>query len=102
MSNHTIITLISIISVLGLTFGVLSFILSTICFIKTLAMEKSTHTVQMVPIDPEIDKANEEYVKNWASSDEAIKKEEKLYKEELNDTMPEFSISKEDAEIFSL
>lgn len=65
-------------------------------------MEKSTHTVQMVPVDEEIDKANQEFMKKWASSEEAIAKQNKLYKEDVEEAMPEFALDDEDKEIFSI
>lgn len=72
-----------------------------------IAKEKSTHTVQMVPVDAEIDRANEEFLKanrksSWASSESAIIKENKLYQEEIAAEMPEFALTDEDKEIFSL
>lgn len=80
----------------------LSLILSIISVIMILAKEKSTHTVQMVPVDAEIERANEEYLSKWASSEKAISKENKLYQEEIEAEMPEFSLTDEDKEVFSL
>lgn len=97
-----------------MNYFIMAFSLSALCFscialcvavsshIKILAMEKSTHSIQYVPVDPDIDKANEEYTKQWATSEEALKKDRKLYKEELEDEMPEFSLTDDDKEIFSL
>ena len=92
------------ISIAGLIIGSLSLLLSSICLIMIISRDKSTHTVQMVPIDEEIDKANEEYLakQKWATSEKAIKKENKLYKEQVEDEMPEFSLTDDDKEIFSL
>lgn len=86
----------------ALIFGVLSFVFASVALIKIIAMEKSTHTVQMVPVDEEIDKANKEYMKKWASSEEAIAKQNKLYKEDVEEAMPEFALDDEDKEIFSI
>jgi hypothetical protein len=85
----------------------LALFLSCVSIIMMVAKEKATHTVQLVPIDEEIDRANEEFLKkekksSWATSEEAIKKENKLYQEELEDEMPEFSLEDEDREIMSI
>lgn len=85
----------SIISTIALIFSIVNTVM-------ILAREKATHTVQMVPVDEEIDRANKEYLEKWATSEKAIKKENKLYKEEIDTDMPEFSISDEDKEVFSL
>lgn len=89
-------------SLTALIFGVLGFLFSSIALIKIIAMEKSTHTVQMVPIDEEVDKANQEFMKQWATSEEAIAKQNKLYKEDVEEAMPEFALEDEDKEIFSI
>lgn len=67
-----------------------------------IAKEKATHTVQLVPVDEEVDRANQEYMKKWATSEEAIKKENKLYQEEVQDEMPQFALDDDDKEIFSI
>ena len=89
-------------SLTALIFGVLGFLFSSIALIKIIAMEKSTHTVQMVPIDEEVDKANQEFMKQWATSEEAIAKQNKLYKEDVEEAMPEFALEDKDKEIFSI
>jgi F0F1-type ATP synthase membrane subunit b/b' len=73
-----------------------------VALIKIMALEKSTHSIQYVPVDEEIDKANEEYMKQWATDDAAIAKERKLYQEELADEMPEFALNDNDKEVFSI
>lgn len=84
--------------IVGLLFGIISLILGIFSLVKVLAMEKSTHSVHMVPVDEEIEKAN----KDWATSEEAIKKENKMYSEDLEDNMTEFAVTDDDKEIFSL
>jgi hypothetical protein len=80
----------------------MAFIVSVATYVKVTAMEKSTHSIQYVPVDPTIDKENQEFMNKWATSDEAIKKDTKLFKEELEDNMPEFSLDEDDKKIFSL
>jgi F0F1-type ATP synthase membrane subunit b/b' len=86
----------------SLIIGSLALILSAVSLIMIIAREKSTHTVQLMPVDEEIDRANKEYMSKWATSEEAIKKEQNLYKEEVEEQMPEFSLTDEDKEVFSL
>ena len=86
-------------SIIGLTFAIFSAILASYAAIKVVAMEKSTHQVQY--IDPEIDRLNKEFMDEWATSDETIKKQDKLFAEDLEDQMPEFSPSDDDKEVFS-
>lgn len=87
---------------LSIVLSVLALIFSISSLIKSIGAEKSTHSVQYIPIDEEVDKENQEYVKEWATSDKAIKQEKKFYQEELEDEMPFFASTKEDKEIFSL
>lgn len=84
-----------IISTLALAF-------SATALIMIIARDKSTHTVQMVPVDEEIERANEEFIKQWRTSDEAINKQNKMHKEEVEDLMPEFALDDEDKTIFSI
>ena len=86
----------------SLFLGVISLLLAVVALIKIIAAEKATHTVQMVPVDEEIDRANQDFINNWATSEEAIKRERKLYQEELEEDMPEFALNDEDKETFSL
>lgn len=72
-------------------------------------MEKSTHSVQFMPVDKEIDEHNqalmdeetEDHEEVWATSDEELDKQRKLYNKDLEDIMPEFSTTDEDRKIRS-
>ena len=86
----------------SLIIGSLALLLSSVSIILMVAKEKSTHTVQMIPVDAEIDRANEEYLSKWATSEEAIKEDQKLYNEEIASEMEEFSLTDDDKEVFSL
>jgi len=89
-------------SIIGLTIACVSIILASYAAIKVVAMEKSTHTIQYV--DPTIDKENEEFMKSatdWATSDEALEKQEELYREDLEDEMPFFAPTDSDKEKIS-
>lgn len=67
-------------------FAVIGFILGLIAVIKVLALEKSTHQIQYVPVDEEIERANEEYLAQtdqWATPSQIYETDDKKYKEEL-------------------
>lgn len=74
---------------LGLILAVISTILSIYSLVKVMAMEKSTHTVQLMPVDEDIDKHNQKIMEEWATSEESIAKQQKMYREDLEDEMPE-------------
>jgi len=74
-----------------LTTGILSVVLSALAWTKVQALEKSTHTFQYVPIDEEVAKANDKTVEKWATSSESIAQQEKLFKDDLEELMPEFA-----------
>ena len=80
----------------------LALLLAVVAIIMIVAREKATHTVQMVPVDEEIERANEEFLKQWATSDEVISKQNKMHREEVEEQMPEFALDDEDKEIFSI
>ena len=80
----------------------LALLFSSVSVILLIAREKSTHTVHMVPIDEEIERANKEYLKKWSTSEEAINKQNKLFQEDVEKEMPEFALDEEDKEIFSI
>ena len=95
----TTMNILLIISLLALILAIIGTTFAIAAFIKIVGVEKSTHTIQYV--DPEIEAANKEYIDNWATSDEAIEKQEKMYKEDLEVELPEFALSDEDKERFS-
>ena len=85
-------------SFLGILLSIGAIILGSISYLTVTGLKNSTHNVQYVPIDPEVDKENEK----WATSQAAINKEENLYRDELEANMPLFSTDKEEREILSL
>lgn len=78
-----------------------AFIVALLAYIELRAFNKSTHQIQYMPVDEQIDKENQEYIKklggdpflneNWATSEASIEKQNKLYKEDLEEALPEFS-----------
>jgi len=70
--------------------------------IMIIARDKATHTVQMVPVDEEIERANEEFLKQWGTSDDAINKQNAMNREETEELMPEFALDDDDLEIHSI
>lgn len=97
----TEITLLSIISGLALILGVLGLGLGIYSVVCVKAMEKATHTVTYMPVDPEIDKMNEEFLKStkedtWATQESEIEKQNKMWAEDLEKEFPEFSPTEDD------
>ena len=85
-------------SIISLTLSVISCIVGTFALCKIIGLEKSTHQVQFVPIDEEINQANEEFN---ATSGETFSEEQKLYNEALSEEMPEFALNDDDKKTFS-
>ena len=81
-----------IFSILSMILALTGSIFGILAFINVKALEKSTHSVQYMPYDPSVDSENKEFLdrENWASSEEAITKENDLYESELEDEMPQF------------
>ena len=91
----TLPTISIILSSLALLFGLVAVFLGIYAAITVKAMEKSTHSVQFMPVDPEIDKVNKEY-SEWATSNETLEQQEKMFAKELEEQMPEFSPTETD------
>jgi biopolymer transport protein ExbB/TolQ len=106
-----IITFVGMFTAIAVIFSIISLICSLFALheaksmvkyaieakIETEAMRKSTHTVQYAPIDPEIDKANQQ----WATREEVLQKQNKMFQEDLEEEMPELAPDEDDKEIFS-
>lgn len=88
-------------AVIGLIFGIIGFILGLYAVITVKALERSTHTITYKPIDEEIDKHNQELTSSWATSEEALNKDTKLYREDVEKEMPEFAHTEEEDKIYS-
>jgi hypothetical protein len=102
------LTIFIIIATLALIFSIIGTILGLIAVVKTLAVEKSTHTITYQSVDTEIDKANEEYIKkdsnkdnNWATKASAFASEQELFQEDLETEMPDFYPDEDDRKIRS-
>lgn len=89
-----------IFSFLSLTLSGISVILGSYAAIKVGAIEKSTHSVTYMPIDPEVDKANKEYVEKWATGEEVIDQQNKQFAKDLEETMPDFFPNDDDKKKF--
>jgi len=94
--------LLLIISSISLFFGVLGTIMGLVALIKTIAAEKSTHSVSYMPIDEEIDKANDDYLNQpWATKESAIAKDQEEFRQSLEDDMPDFYPDDDDRKVHS-
>jgi F0F1-type ATP synthase membrane subunit b/b' len=96
------INIFIIISVLCLFFSILSTIIGLVALVKVIAAEKSTHTMTYMPVDEEIEKANEEVMRQWATKESAIAKDQELFREDLENEMPDFFPDEDEKEIISL
>ena len=85
----------------SLLFASISIIIGLMALAKVIGVEKSTHTVQLTPIDTEIDAHNSKLMKEWATSEEELNKQRKMAKEELEDKMPEFFPEEDEEKIIS-
>jgi len=93
--------LLTICSLLSIAFSLISIITSIYAAVKVTAMEKSTHQVTYMPIDEQIDKENQDFMKKWATDDESLQTQQKVFKEDLEDIMPEFAPEDDDKKIHS-
>lgn len=90
-----------VLSIISLFFSALSTIIGLVAVIKVFAMEKSTHTMvqQMVPVDQEIEQANEEILSGWGRKGQTeIDTDQREFKEDLEADFPEFLDDIEDTD----
>ena len=66
--------ILTICSIVACIFSLIALILGFVALLKVMSMEKSTHSVQYMPVDPE-----------WASSDEDVKDINEEFKENHED-----------------
>jgi uncharacterized protein YoxC len=100
-SNILILLIISIsaivLAVSACIIAIFAVLYSIRAHATVMAMEKSTHTVQYMPIDPKVDKENSE----WITRQETLEKERKMYSEDIESEMPEFAQDDEDKHVYS-
>jgi len=82
-------------SIASIFISVLALMLSITIAIIMVAREKATHTVQLVPVDEEVQRANDEY-------SAALKRQNDLHKEETELEFPEFALDDDDKEVWSV
>ncbi len=100
MISQEMFIFLQISALLSLFISVIFSVIAVISLAKVIGMEKSTHQVTYMPIDPEVDKENQEYMK-WATDEETLKEQKKYFTEDLEDSMPEFMPDDEDKKIHS-
>jgi antitoxin component of RelBE/YafQ-DinJ toxin-antitoxin module len=102
MQTHIIFLLtsplfyVSLLIILGSIAGFIGFGLGLSALIQVKALKESTHSVQYMPIDPSIDDENQKTLNSWATSDGAINEQHQMFKEDLEDDLPEFAPKDED------
>jgi len=95
-----------ILALSGLIIASIGAVIGTLAFIEVRSIQRSTHSIQYMPVDDAIDKENEAFLKSqndesWATSPDTLKKQDELYKEEMEQKMPSFASTDEDMEIIS-
>ena len=71
-------------SILALILSTISCIIGILAFIKASSIEKSSHTVQLMPV--------EEAAKGWETSDKEIEKINAVNKDDIDDDFDRLSI----------
>lgn len=79
----------------ALTFSVFACILGGIALLKVMALEKSTHSIQYMPVDEAL-KGDQ-----WATNDTVLADQNKLFKESLEEELPDFLSDDDDKKIKS-
>ena len=79
-----------------LILSVSGFVMGLQALISVKAMEKSTHSIQYAPVN--MDDVKDE---NWGTSEESLEKQRNLFKEDIEDNMPEFALNDDDKERFA-
>jgi hypothetical protein len=90
-----------VIFTLGSIAGFVGFFLGLKALIEVKALQKSTHNVSYMPIDPKMDEANEEFMDEWATSEKALKEQSDMFKDDLDDEMPMLAPQDEDKKKYS-
>jgi len=107
--DYTLLMVFSMVMVIisGM-FGIFGFSMGLKALIEVKALQNSTHQIQYVPVDDQIDKENERYLKevqdkknDWATSSDSLETQQKMYKEDIEEELPEFALDDDDKEIFS-
>ena len=96
-----------ILALSGLIIASIGTVIGILAYIDVKSIQRSTHSIQYMPVDDAIDKENEAYLStiqenDWATSPDVLKEQESLYKDELEKKMPDFVSTDEDMEILSV
>lgn len=81
----------SICAFLSLTLSIISAIFAFKAYSNVIGLQNSTHNVTYMPIDPVVDRENEEYLSKeqqgpeWATSDTTLAAQHKVYNEDLEE-----------------
>jgi uncharacterized protein YqhQ len=111
----TITHIFAILALTSLLLAVLGIGLAVYSLIEVKSLQRSTHQVQFMPVDEAIDRENQDFINSlqtrdmepevshrdmWATTDESLKKQNELYRDDLERTMPEF-VDDDEPEILS-
>jgi predicted Holliday junction resolvase-like endonuclease len=94
----TLVQVFGILALTGLLIAVLGTVIAVYSLIEVKSIQRSTHSIQYMPVDDAIDKENQEFIKSlqtkkeeWATTEESLNKQRKLFKEDVENVMPEFA-----------
>ena len=104
----TPVLIFGILALTSLVIAVLGTVIALYSLIEIKSLQRSTHSIQYMPVDKAIDEENQEFLNSlqtkkekWATSEEILKKQHKMFEEDLENVMPEFATTDEDREILS-
>lgn len=104
----TPVLIFGILALTGFVLAVLGTTIAVFCLIEVKSLQRSTHSIQYMPVDEAIDKENQAFLNSlqtkkegWATSEESLLKQHKMFEEDLENVMPEFATTDEDREILS-
>ena len=85
---------VMVLIILGGIFGFLGFILGLKALVDVRALQKSTHSVQYMPVDPKD-------LDGWATDPDALDEQNKLFRKDLEEQFPELVPSEEERKKYS-
>lgn len=91
------------IAIASLIIGIVSLVFGFIACYKIIGVEKSTHTVQYMPVEDAVKDPFKSGFDSFMGDDleSKLQKDNELFREELEEIMPQFAPSEEDKKIIS-
>ena len=91
------------VAIAALIIAIIGCVFAFIACYKIIGVEKSTHTVQMMPVEDSVKDPFSSGFNNFMEDDLSpkLEKDHKLYREQIEEEMPQFAHSEEDDEVVS-